>query len=60
MTAIFYRQFYDDCPRWIQEVENNNETTFKEQSLFEKGEEFQSVIHAISARLGYMHPLQRG
>ncbi|XP_068219996.1 multiple inositol polyphosphate phosphatase 1-like [Palaemon carinicauda] len=53
----FTFQFYKACPRWMREVYKNNETTYKERLLFVKGKEFQSVIHTVSARLGFLHPL---
>lgn len=55
----FILRFYKACPRWLREVYKNGET-YKERKLFEKTEEFQSVAHAVSARLGFMHPLTPG
>ncbi|KAK7068393.1 hypothetical protein SK128_007921 [Halocaridina rubra] len=53
----FILRFYKSCPRWLKEVYRNNETTYKERRLFTSGKEFQSVVHAVSARLGFLHPL---
>ncbi|XP_042220335.1 multiple inositol polyphosphate phosphatase 1-like isoform X2 [Homarus americanus] len=54
----FILRFYKACPRWLREVYKNNETTYKERRLFVQTEEFQSMAHAVSARLGFMHPLK--
>lgn len=53
-------QFYKACPRWLREVYKNNETTYKERWLFTETEHFKRTIHAVSARLGFMHPLSSG
>ncbi|XP_045603682.1 multiple inositol polyphosphate phosphatase 1 [Procambarus clarkii] len=56
----FILRFYKACPRWLREVYRNSETTYKERTLFTHSEVFQSVAHAVSARLGFMHPLKPG
>ncbi|XP_045133296.1 multiple inositol polyphosphate phosphatase 1-like isoform X1 [Portunus trituberculatus] len=53
----FILRFYKACPRWLQEVYKNNETTYKERWLFTETEHFKKMVHAVSARLGFMHPL---
>ncbi|KAG0716428.1 Multiple inositol polyphosphate phosphatase 1 [Chionoecetes opilio] len=53
----FILKFYKACPRWLREVYKNNETTYKERWLFTETEQFKKTIHAVSARLGFMHPL---
>lgn len=53
----FILKFYKSCPRWMREVYKNNETTYRERLLFVNEKEFQSVIHAVSAKLGFLHPL---
>ncbi|CAL4073625.1 unnamed protein product, partial [Meganyctiphanes norvegica] len=53
----FILRFYKACPRWLKEVYKNNETTYKERLLFVESQPFQAVLHAVSARLGFMHPI---
>ncbi|XP_071513577.1 multiple inositol polyphosphate phosphatase 1-like [Panulirus ornatus] len=53
----FILRFYKSCPRWLHEVYKNYETTYKERRLFVQTEEFQNMTHAVSTRLGFMHPL---
>ncbi|XP_069969884.1 multiple inositol polyphosphate phosphatase 1 [Penaeus vannamei] len=53
----FILRAYKSCPRWLKEVYKNEETTYKERRLFTQGEIFQSTLHAVSSRLGFMHPL---
>lgn len=53
----FILRFYKACPRWLREVYKNNETTYKERWLFTETEHFKRMLHAVSARLGFMHPI---
>lgn len=57
LTIEYVLQAYKSCPRWLKEVYKNEETTYKERRLFTQGEIFQSTLHAVSSRLGFMHPL---
>jgi multiple inositol-polyphosphate phosphatase/2,3-bisphosphoglycerate 3-phosphatase len=50
-------QFYKSCAKWAAEVDDNPEA-LKEQRLFEGSEQFQSMLRAVSKRLGFEATLE--
>ena len=51
MQACF--QFFDFCPVWSEDVEENNET-YREQKLFEQSVHVQDVLIKVNLRLGFI------
>ena len=48
-------QFYDDCPTWTTEVDENPET-YKEQNKFEESSHVIDAIKRVNNRLGFTSP----
>ena len=46
-------QFFDFCPVWSEDVEENNET-YREQKLFEQSVHVQDVLIKVNLRLGFI------
>lgn len=44
-------RFYDDCPKWITEVDENEET-FAEKREFEASEEFLQMVDRVQSKAG--------
>jgi hypothetical protein len=49
-------QFFDFCPVWTAEVEENEET-YEEQRLFSQSVEVEDVILRINLKLGFLGKL---
>lgn len=47
---------YDNCPRWSEEVGNNNRT-FEEKHMFQLGPQMQALLQNVSERLGFGYRL---
>jgi len=47
-------QFYDNCPRWDEQVEDNEESSL-EIRLFHQSETFRNTLARVTTRLGFQY-----
>jgi len=52
-------QFYDNCPRWDEQVEDNEESSL-EIRLFHQSETFRNTLARVTTRLGFQYNMSAG
>ena len=52
ITLIFLFQFFDFCPNWVTEVDENDET-LKEKNLFLGSSHILTLVLKVNLKLGF-------